>query len=54
MAAGVSIVCSTDAHSTRGLELIELSVVTARRGGAPGSRVLNTLPLDTLLARPRA
>jgi DNA polymerase (family 10) len=53
MAAGVDIVCSTDAHSTRGLELMELSVVTARRGGAPRGRVLNTLRLDTLLARTR-
>jgi DNA polymerase (family X) len=54
VAAGVSIVCSTDAHSTRGLELIELSVTTARRGAAPRGRVLNTLPVDTLLARTRA
>ena len=51
MAAGVSIVCSTDAHSTRGLELIELSVVTARRGGAPRSRVLNTQALEAVLSR---
>jgi DNA polymerase (family X) len=51
MAAGVSIVCSTDAHSTLGLELMELSVVTARRGAAPRGRVLNTLSVDTLLAR---
>jgi DNA polymerase (family X) len=51
MAAGVEIVCSTDAHSTAGLELIELSVVTARRGAAPHGGVLNTRPLDTLLSR---
>ena len=51
IAAGVSIVCSTDAHSTRGLEVMELSVTTARRGGAPRGRVLNTLPLDELLRR---
>ena len=50
IAAGVSIVCSTDAHSTAGLELIELSVTTARRGAAPRGRVLNTRPVDTLLA----
>jgi len=49
--AGVAIVCSTDAHSTRGLENIELSVATARRGGAGPSDVLNTRPLDELLAR---
>ena len=48
MAAGVDIVCSTDAHSTRGLELIELSVVTARRGGAPRGRVLNTRSVEEL------
>jgi len=50
IAAGVSIVCSTDAHSTAGLELIELSVTTARRGAAPRGRVLNTLPLDEFVA----
>ena len=49
--AGVSIVCSTDAHSTRGLGNIELSVATARRGGAAPSDVLNTRPLDEVLAR---
>jgi DNA polymerase (family 10) len=51
MDAGVEIVCSTDAHSTRGLGNMELSVATARRGGAPRSRVLNTLPLAELLRR---
>jgi DNA polymerase (family 10) len=49
--AGVAIVCSTDAHSTRGLENIELSVATARRGGASPADVLNTKPLDEVLAR---
>jgi DNA polymerase (family X) len=49
--AGVPIVCSTDAHSVRGLENIELSVATARRGGAGPSDVLNTRPLDEVLAR---
>ena len=49
--AGVPVVCSTDAHSTRGLENIELSVATARRGGAGPSDVLNTRPLDQVLAR---
>ena len=32
--AGVPIVCSTDAHSMRGLGNMRLSVATARRGGA--------------------
>ena len=55
MAAGVSIVCSTDAHSPAALELIELSVATARRGAAPRGRVLNTRPLDEVLgARPES
>ena len=49
--AGVTVVCSTDAHSTRGLGNIELSVATARRGGAGPSDVLNTRPLDEVLAR---
>jgi DNA polymerase (family 10) len=49
MAAGVDIVCSTDAHSTSGLELVELSVITARRGGAPRSRVVNTRPLGEIV-----
>jgi DNA polymerase (family 10) len=49
--AGVAIVCSTDAHSVRGLGNIALSVATARRGGAGPADVLNTLPLDEVLAR---
>ena len=53
LAAGVKIVCSTDAHSIRGLGNMALSVGTARRGGAPRGDVLNTLPLAGLLARPR-
>jgi DNA polymerase (family 10) len=51
MAAGVTIVCSTDAHSTRGLGNMELAVITARRGGASRSAVLNTLALETVLRR---
>lgn len=51
LAAGVQIVCSTDAHSTRGLGNMELAVATARRGGAPRSSVLNTKPLAELLGR---
>jgi DNA polymerase (family 10) len=43
--AGVKIVCSTDAHSTQGLENMELSVRTARRGWATAADVLNTQPL---------
>jgi DNA polymerase (family 10) len=49
--AGVPIVCSTDAHSAHGLENIELSVATARRGGAAATDVLNTRALEEVLAR---
>jgi DNA polymerase (family X) len=49
LAAGVRIVCSTDAHSMRGLGNMALSVATARRGGAPARAVLNTLTLGELL-----
>ncbi len=48
--AGVKLVCSTDAHSIRGLGNMELAVATARRGWATAADVLNTRPLDSLLA----
>jgi DNA polymerase (family 10) len=51
LTAGVTIVCSTDAHSTRGLGNMPLSITTARRGGARRTDVLNTLSLAELLAR---
>src|SRR5260221_13641318 len=41
LSAGVRIVCSTDAHSAGGLRQMELSVHTARRGGASAGDVLN-------------
>jgi DNA polymerase (family 10) len=49
IAAGVAIVCSTDAHSVRGLDNMELAVRTARRGRATAADVLNTRPLASLL-----
>ena len=49
--AGVEIVCSTDAHSVRGLDNMMLSVRTARRGWATPAQVLNTRPLRSLLNR---
>jgi DNA polymerase (family 10) len=52
--AGVPIVCSTDAHSTRGLGNMQLSVATARRGGATAADVLNTRSLDELPLGPRS
>jgi DNA polymerase (family X) len=47
--AGVSLVCSTDAHSERGLGNMVFSVATARRGWATATDVLNTRPLDAFL-----
>jgi DNA polymerase (family X) len=47
--AGVQIVCSTDAHSVRGLENMSLSVRTARRGWATPAQVVNTRPLHLTL-----
>jgi DNA polymerase (family X) len=46
--AGVPIVCSTDAHSVRGLGNITLSVHTARRGWATPADVVNTRPLQAI------
>jgi DNA polymerase (family 10) len=48
--AGVAIVVSTDAHSLRGLGNMQLAVATARRGWATVADVLNTKPLDAVLA----
>ena len=47
--AGVQIVCSTDAHSVRGLENMGLSVMTARRGWATPAQIVNTRPLRSIL-----
>ena len=49
IAAGVPVVCSTDAHSIRGLGNMRLSVATARRGWAEAQHVLNTQPLAGIL-----
>ncbi len=46
----VKLVISSDAHSTGGLDMLEYGVITARRGGARASEILNTLELDQLLA----
>ena len=48
--AGVRVVCSTDAHSIRGLTNMVLSVATARRGWAAAADVLNARPLEEILA----
>jgi DNA polymerase (family X) len=48
--AGVPIVVNTDAHSVRGLGNMQLAVATARRGGAAASDIVNTSPLEEVLA----
>jgi DNA polymerase (family 10) len=47
--AGVPVVCSTDAHSVRGLGNMRLAVATARRGWASAAQILNTRSLDEIL-----
>ncbi len=47
--AGVELVCSTDAHSVRGLGNMALSVATARRGWSTAASVVNARPLRSIL-----
>ena len=47
--AGVHVVCSTDAHSVRGLGNMQLAVSTARRGWATAGQILNTRSLEEVL-----
>jgi DNA polymerase (family 10) len=47
---GVKIVISTDAHSTRGLSAMHYGVQMARRGWLEKRDIINTLPVETLLA----
>jgi DNA polymerase (family X) len=49
--AGLQVVCSTDAHSVRGLDNMEFSVATARRGWATVADVLNVRDLAGVLAK---
>jgi len=49
-AAGASFVISTDAHSTDELALLRYGVDVARRAGLAADDVLNTLPVERLLA----
>jgi DNA polymerase (family 10) len=49
-AAGAMLVCDSDAHATRHLAYMRYAVATARRGWVELQHVLNTLPLDHLLA----
>ena len=47
---GVKVVISTDAHSTAHFRMMKYGVITARRGWLEKKHVLNTLPLNELLA----
>jgi len=47
---GVKIVISTDAHTTRGLGAMRYGVQMARRGWLEKKDVINTLPVEKLLA----
>lgn len=49
LAAGVEIVCSTDAHSVDGLGHMTFSVATARRGWATAANVVNARPLKDIM-----
>jgi DNA polymerase (family 10) len=51
IATGVAIVCSTDAHSVRGLDNMVNCVGTARRAGATADEVVNARPLAEVMSR---
>jgi DNA polymerase (family 10) len=50
---GLKLVLGSDAHSTQGLSALEYAVQQARRGWLTADDVLNTLPVDELLAAVR-
>jgi DNA polymerase (family 10) len=50
VAAGCILSIDSDAHSAEGLDNLEFGVGVAQRAWVPPARVLNTLPLDALLA----
>ncbi|MFH1609392.1 MAG: DNA polymerase/3'-5' exonuclease PolX [Candidatus Bipolaricaulota bacterium] len=47
---GVRLALGTDAHVLEHFGFLELGVITARRGWATANQVLNTLPVESLLA----
>lgn len=47
---GCQIVINSDAHSTDGMEIMEYGVAMARRGWLTAADVINTRPLDAMLA----
>ena len=53
-ALGLPVAVSTDTHYLRELDHLELGIGIARRAWLPPEQVLNTRPLDDLLAWARA
>lgn len=50
LAAGGTLSIDSDAHTTEGLDNLRFGVLVAQRAWAPPERVLNTRPLDAMLA----
>jgi DNA polymerase (family 10) len=48
---GIPIVINSDAHSTKGLDVLRYGILQARRGGLTANDVLNTLPWPKLKRR---
>jgi len=48
--AGAMLSIDTDAHSVTDLSRMHLGVMTAKRAGIPADRIVNTLPINDLLA----
>ncbi len=47
---GCKIAINCDAHDVLGMEIAEFGIGTARRGWVTAADVVNTLPLDAMLA----
>ena len=48
---GCKIAINCDAHSTDGMDILEYGIGTARRGWITAGDVINTLPVDEMLAQ---
>jgi DNA polymerase (family 10) len=48
---GATLVGTSDAHAVEELEWMEFAISTARRGWASQASIVNTLPLDAMLAK---
>jgi DNA polymerase (family X) len=53
LAAGVDLVLNSDAHSTRGLDNLDLAVATARKGGATAASIVNSRRVEDLVRTAR-